>query len=60
MTRKFLFVLSLLVVIGCATTNPNLGRPAPDFTLTDLSGRVVKLEDFKGNNVLLLFYVNFD
>jgi cytochrome oxidase Cu insertion factor (SCO1/SenC/PrrC family) len=35
-----------------------VGQAAPDFTLTDTSGKPVKLSDFKGKkNVVLAFYV---
>lgn len=30
--------------------------PAPDFTLTDVEGRPVKLSDYRGKNVVLAFY----
>src|SRR5512139_2468506 len=30
------------------------GQPAPDFTLKDLDGKVVKLSDFRGKKVVLL------
>ena len=39
-------------------THLKVGQPAPDFTLTDTSGKPVKLSDFKGKkNVVLAFYV---
>jgi cytochrome oxidase Cu insertion factor (SCO1/SenC/PrrC family) len=35
-----------------------VGDMAPDFTLPDLTGKTVKLSDFRGkNNVVLAFYV---
>ena len=35
-----------------------VGDVAPDFTLPDLTGKAVKLSDFRGkNNVVLAFYV---
>lgn len=35
-----------------------VGDVAPDFTLRDLTGKPVKLSDFRGkNNVVLAFYV---
>ncbi len=35
-----------------------VGDMAPDFTLPDLTGKAVKLSDFRGkNNVVLAFYV---
>lgn len=33
-----------------------IGQPAPDFTLTDLDGKVVKLSDFKGKTVVLEWF----
>ncbi len=57
--RNFLFLLLLSVMIGCATTNPNLGRPAPQFSLIDLSDHLVKSDDFKGKNLVLVFYVSY-
>jgi peroxiredoxin len=34
----------------------NVGQSAPDFTLYDTTKKQVKLSDFKGENVLLLFF----
>ena len=37
-----------------------LNKPAPDFTLTDFSGRAVSLSEFRGrSNVLLVFNRGF-
>ena len=33
-----------------------VGTPAPDFTLPDANGRPVSLADFRGQNVVLVFY----
>lgn len=34
-----------------------VGKPAPNFTLTDQHGRKISLEDYKGKkNVVILFY----
>ncbi|HXD77396.1 MAG TPA: redoxin domain-containing protein [Puia sp.] len=39
------------------TSNPvRIGQPAPDFTLYDSDKQKVSLGDFKGKNVLLLFF----
>jgi len=34
-----------------------VGTPAPDFTLPDAEGRPVSLADFRGKNVVLVFYL---
>ena len=36
-----------------ASANATVGQPAPGFTVTDLAGKPVKLEDFKGKTVVL-------
>jgi peroxiredoxin len=39
-------------------TTLKVGDMAPDFTLTDTTGKAVKLSDFRGKkNVVLAFYV---
>lgn len=39
-------------------THLKVGQPAPDFTLPDTTGKLVKLSDFKGKkNVVLAFYI---
>jgi thioredoxin-dependent peroxiredoxin len=37
-----------------------VGAPAPDFSLADDSGRVVKLSALRGRNVVLVFYPGDD
>ncbi len=44
------FVSSLF---SAAAFGAAVGRPAPDFALTDIDGKAVKLADFKGKHVVL-------
>ena len=37
----------------------SINTPAPDFTLTDYTGKPVRLSDFRGRNVLLVFNRGF-
>jgi thiol-disulfide isomerase/thioredoxin len=36
-----------------------IGRTAPDFTLTDISGKKHKLSDYRGKDVLLVFWATW-
>jgi hypothetical protein len=38
---------------GAADREPQIDRPAPDFTATDSDGKVRRLEDFRGKTVVL-------
>jgi len=35
------------------------GKPAPDFALTDITGKKHKLSDYKGKNVLIVFWATW-
>jgi peroxiredoxin len=35
---------------------PKAGKPAPLITLKDLSGKTIKVKDFKGQKTLVLFW----
>jgi peptidoglycan/LPS O-acetylase OafA/YrhL len=50
--------LAILYVISAVppAAGPPLGAPAPGFALVDQSGKTVRLEDFRGAPVLLVFY----
>ena len=50
---------ALLLAASSAALAVNPGQPAPDFTLTDLSGKPVKLSDLRGK-VVVLEWVNPD
>jgi cytochrome c biogenesis protein CcmG/thiol:disulfide interchange protein DsbE len=44
------------IIVG---RSPLLDRPAPDFALTDLDGRTVRLADYRGRPVLLYFWASW-
>ncbi len=42
-----------------ALPSPYVGKPAPEFTLPDLDGRVWSLRDFRGRKVFLLAWASW-
>lgn len=50
--------LALIAATACAFAQVTPGKPAPDFTLKDASGKEHKLSDYKGKTVVLE-WVNF-
>ena len=63
-------VISIMLVFGIQKTrhsangggegsNALQGKPAPDFTLTSLDGKPLKLSDFRGKAVLLNFWATW-
>jgi peroxiredoxin len=40
-------------------SNISINTPAPDFELADTTGKLVRLSDFRGRNVLLVFNRGF-
>ena len=50
--------LTTLTFVNAAETQqqPEVGKPAPDFSLTTGDGSLVSLKDFKGKWVVLYFY----
>lgn len=51
--RSFCAVLFAAGLVGVASAKVTVGEPAPDFTLTDITGKAHKLSDFKGKTVVL-------
>lgn len=53
MKKSLLAILATSVFSLNAIAGVSVGAPAPDFALTDLNGKAVKLSDFKGKHVVL-------
>src|SRR6266404_7469610 len=51
-------ILTLLAAAAFATATfaVEIGKPAPDFTGTDINGKTVKLSDYKGKIVVIESY----
>ncbi len=52
------FTIAAAAVIAAAQAQPEIGKPAPDFTLKDLSGQDHKLSGYKGK-IVVLEWVNY-
>jgi len=66
MKKTGLILVVLAFLVGCASTaqspEPSIkvGENAPDFSLADVSGNLVRLGDFKEKkNIVLVFYTDF-
>jgi peroxiredoxin len=51
--RSALAALALSVLATSASAAPEIGKQAPDFTATTISGKPVKLSDLRGKTVVL-------
>jgi peroxiredoxin len=56
---QVLSVLGIWLAIGAYQTRRHVGTQAPDFSLKDLSGRVVTLHDFRHRKVVLHFFATW-
>jgi peroxiredoxin len=54
--KRILTVLSLLAATAAVFAAAEIGKPAPDFTATDINGKTHKLTDYKGKIVVLEAY----
>lgn len=53
---KKLFTLLVASVLATTAFAVEIGKPAPDFTGTDINGKTVKLSDYKGKIVVIESY----
>ena len=49
----FLATATFSALAAADAAKPEIGKPAPDFTATDINGKTVKLSDYKGKIVVL-------
>jgi peroxiredoxin len=54
--KRILVLLGLFGCVGAALAAPEVGKPAPDFTATDINGHTHSLSDYKGKIVVLESY----
>lgn len=54
--KRAVVVLSLLALTSVAFAAAEVGKPAPEFTATDINGKTVKLSDYRGRIVVLESY----
>ena len=50
------FVLAAALTLATAALAAEVGKPAPDFTATDINGKTIHLSDYKGKIVVLESY----
>ena len=53
---KKAFILLTAMALTATAFGVEVGKPAPDFTGTDINGKTVKLSDYKGKIVVLESY----
>jgi peroxiredoxin len=54
--KRTIALLALMGLTATALAAVESGKPAPDFTATDINGKTVKLSDYKGKIVVLESY----
>jgi peroxiredoxin len=54
--KRIVALFALIGLAGVAVAAVESGKPAPDFTATDINGKTIKLSDYKGKIVVLESY----
>jgi hypothetical protein len=58
MKRCLIIITLVYLIFGACLVNAQKLVPAPNFSLVDVSDKIINLSDFEGKNVILVFYVN--
>jgi len=56
LTAILVLMTLMLLIVGCSSPAPQVGKQAPDFQLPNLKGQPISLSDFQGKPVLLNFW----
>ncbi len=60
LTGAVVLILTLVLLIaGCSSPTPQVGKQAPDFQLPNLEGQAISLSDFRGKPVFLNFWATW-
>jgi len=51
-------LIGILLITGCATSSPMVGKVSPDILLRDQDHRSIKLSDYHGKQSLILVFYN--
>ena len=54
--KRAIALLAMIGLAGSVFAAAEIGKPAPDFTGTDINGKMIKLADYKGKIVVLESY----
>jgi len=58
--KTFVFITALVFAAGCAKVGAvEIGKEAPDFSLSDIRGKQVSLSEFKGKVIILDFFASW-
>ena len=60
MKRYIIFILVGVFIVSLFGSKPDLGKPAPDFSLLDQDGNMHSLQDYSGQRLVLYFFPKAD
>ena len=60
MKRYIIFILVGVFIVSLFGSKPDLGKPAPDFSLLDQDGNMHSLQDYRGQRLIVYFFPKAD